>query len=57
MAKAILGVGPKFSQAIALNTAIILIVGTKKAEITSAKRPIGGLEFWARFTSHFNFNR
>ena len=50
IAKATLGSGPKFSQINALNTAIIITVGTKYAEITSANRPIGGLEFCARLT-------
>ena len=50
MAKAMAGSGPKLSHASALNTEVIITTGTKKAEITSAKRPIGGFEFCARFT-------
>ena len=50
IAKATRGSGPKFSQTNALITAIIITTGTKYAEITSAKRPIGGFEFCARFT-------
>ena len=50
MANATAGFGPKLSQTNALVTAIIITTGTKYAEITSAKRPIGGLEFCARLT-------
>ena len=50
MAKASAGSGPKLSHASALVMAIIMMTGTKYAEITSAKRPIGGLEFCARLT-------
>ena len=50
MANATAGSGPKLSQVKALTTAIIITTGTKYAEMTSAKRPIGGLEFCARLT-------
>src|SRR5690606_4016653 len=50
IAKATAGSGPKFNQVRALATAIIMTTGTKYAEMTSAKRPMGGLEFCARLT-------
>ncbi len=51
IANAIRGSGPKLSQSRALANAIIIMTGTKYAAILSAKRPIGGLEFCARFTN------
>ena len=50
IANATAGSGPKFNQTNALTTATIITTGTKNPEITSARRPIGGLEFCARFT-------
>ncbi len=45
------GSGPKLNQAMAATTAISMMVGTKTAETSSARRPMGGLLPWAFFTS------